>query len=147
MKGNKLESSESWSESKLKALFPHSADVQIHNFRLEDDGCSEVTLIYSEGLCDTTQIGRVVLPQLKNMYRQHGFTDLQGDNVYGTLPIHPVEAEATPVEIAELLFQGISCCCFLKPQLYLECVSVIVLSALLKNQVQRYRSRVPKMDS
>lgn len=106
MKGNKLESSENWSESKFKALFPHSADVQIHNFRLEDDGGSEVILIYSEGLCDTTQIGRVVLPQLKNMYRQHGFTDLQGDNVYGTLPIHPIEAKATPVEVAELLFQG-----------------------------------------
>ncbi|WP_240418778.1 spore germination protein [Paenibacillus periandrae] len=106
MKGNKLEPSESWSESKLKALFPHSADVQIHNFQLEDDAGSKVILIYSEGLCDTTQIGRVVLPQLNNMYRQYGFTDLQRDNVYGTLPIHPIEAEATAVEIAELLFQG-----------------------------------------
>ncbi|SFL22698.1 GerA spore germination protein [Paenibacillus sp. 1_12] len=106
MKGNKLELSESWSESKLKALFPHSADVQIHSFRLEDDGCSEVILIYSEGLCDTTQIGRVVLPELKNLYRQNGFSDLSGNNVYGTLPIHPLEAETSPIEIAEFVFQG-----------------------------------------
>lgn len=106
MKGNMLESSESWSESKFKALFPHSADVQIHNYRLEDDDGSKVILIYSEGLCDTTQIGRVVLPELKDLYHQHGFTDLRGDHVYGTLPIHPIEAKASPIEIAELLFQG-----------------------------------------
>ncbi|MCR8634013.1 spore germination protein [Paenibacillus radicis (ex Xue et al. 2023)] len=107
MNGKMLEPVESWNEHKIRALFPHSADVQIISYRFENDiSSAEVILLYSEGLCETSQIGEVVLPELEHLFRQNGFKELLLDRTYGSLPLIPLEANATSEQISELIFEG-----------------------------------------
>ncbi|NHN31502.1 spore germination protein [Paenibacillus agricola] len=101
-----LEPVEGWNKQKIKALFPHSADVQIQSFRFEEGSSTEVTLIYSGGLCDSSQIGKVILPELESLYQQDKFCDLQLDSIYVPLPLIPVEANASSEQISEWIFQG-----------------------------------------
>ncbi|NOU97115.1 spore germination protein [Paenibacillus sp. LMG 31456] len=107
MNGKILEPVESWNEQKIKALFPQSADVQIISYRFENDTSSaEVILIYSDGLCQTSQIGDFILPELERLFRQNGFNELIQGHAYGSLPLLSLETRVTSELISELIFEG-----------------------------------------
>jgi hypothetical protein len=98
---------EVWSEQKMKALFPKSADVQIISYNFETDADeSEVILIYSEGLCETATIGEVILPELQHLYYRNKFNDLQLNHVYGSLPLISLGSSPTAEDISEWIFAG-----------------------------------------
>ncbi|MCD9020922.1 spore germination protein [Cohnella silvisoli] len=96
----------SWNESKLRSLFPNSADVQIQSCRFDEHRTSEVILMYGEGLCDTSQIGKVVLPELSELYRSKGSIEWQSGILSGTLPLIPIANTDSAEKIAEYVFQG-----------------------------------------
>lgn len=106
MNKTKLEPAKPWSLQSISALFPHSADVLIQRFQFDEDVRSEVILIYSEGLCDTSQIGKYILPDLEQLYRKNGFAHLQSGKLYGTLPLIPATTDALPEQLCEWIFQG-----------------------------------------
>ncbi|CAG7650454.1 Spore germination protein XA [Paenibacillus solanacearum] len=101
------EPSTRWTELKLRTLFEQSADVQIQMFRLGEGGSSsDLLMIYSEGLCDSSQIGKVILPELTHAYRQTGFGPLQKGHVFGSLPLIAFEGDACEQSIVDAVFQG-----------------------------------------
>jgi spore germination protein KA len=106
MNVTKLEPRKDWNKQTIKALFPYSADVQIQGYRFEEGSTVEVTLIYSGGLCDSSQIGKVILPELENLYHQNKLCDLQLDHIYVPLPLQAVDAGASPEQLSEWIFQG-----------------------------------------
>ncbi|ANY69231.1 spore gernimation protein GerA [Paenibacillus sp. BIHB 4019] len=106
MNKTKPQPAEPWNLQSISALFPHSADVLIQRFQFDEDVRSEIILVYSEGLCDTSQIGKYILPDLEQLYRKNGFAHLQTGKLYGTLPLIPAAADALPEQLCEWIFQG-----------------------------------------
>ena len=68
MTGTKLKPVEGWDKQKIKALFLYSADVELQEYKFEEGSTAEVILIYSGGLCDSSQIAKVILPELVSLY-------------------------------------------------------------------------------
>ncbi|MCZ8515367.1 spore germination protein [Paenibacillus filicis] len=96
-----------WTEQKLRHLFQNSFDVQIQLIRFDENGDgSDTLLIYSKGLCDTSQIAKTVLPDLNQMYRQHGFDPLLNGRTFGLLPLILFEGEILKEQITDSVFQG-----------------------------------------
>ncbi|MEF3305891.1 spore germination protein [Paenibacillus sp. GYB003] len=96
-----------WTEDKLRRLFESSSDVQIQSFAFDerDDG-SVVLLIYAEGLCDSSQIVKTVVPELSRMYAHNGFEHLLKGRSLGPLPLVAFREEATEEHIADAVFEG-----------------------------------------
>ncbi len=95
-----------WDRNKLRALFADSADVQIVPCKLTESPDSEVLLVYAEGLCDTGQFGKVVLPDLKRFYSLEGAAVMQTQGYSGALPLIAMEPDESGDRLAEYLFQG-----------------------------------------
>ncbi|WP_256758041.1 spore germination protein [Cohnella sp. WQ 127256] len=95
-----------WNEIKLRDLFSHSSDVQFQRCQFDEHKLSEVILIYGEGLCDSAQIGKVVLPELGNLYREQGGFELQSGMIFGKLPLIPIDDKEASDILAEYVFQG-----------------------------------------
>ncbi|MDQ0875915.1 hypothetical protein QFZ77_004574 [Paenibacillus sp. V4I3] len=106
MTGTELEPVEGWNKQKIKAQFLHSADVEIKQYRFEEGSTAEVILIYSGGLCDSSQIAKVILPELESLYRQQRLCDLQLDHMSIPLPLTAIKATASKEQISEWIFQG-----------------------------------------
>lgn len=86
MTGTKLKPVEGWDKQKIMALFLHAADVELQEYRFEEGSTAEVILIYSGGLCDSSQIAKVILPELVSLYRQQRLCDLQLNSISIPLP-------------------------------------------------------------
>ncbi|TVY01927.1 spore germination protein [Cohnella terricola] len=97
---------EPWNESRLRALFANSSDVQLQPCKFDDQKSSEVVLVFAEGMCDSVQIGQVVLPELGRFFRQNGGFKLESGMITGTLPLIPISETEDAEVIAEYLFQG-----------------------------------------
>lgn len=98
---------ESWTGHRLRKLFEDASDVQLHAYRFgEDDGAVDVLLLYSEGLCDSLQIMKTVLPDLNRMYEVNGLRQLRRAQMSNRLPFATFEGEITDEHIAEAVFQG-----------------------------------------
>ncbi|MFB9275016.1 spore germination protein [Cohnella cellulosilytica] len=95
-----------WDQAKLRDLFADSADVQIMPCKLTERPDSEVLLVYAEGLCDTEQFGKVVLPDLKQFYAQGDASAMQSQGYAGALPLIEVKSDESADRMAEYLFQG-----------------------------------------
>ncbi|MEW9701440.1 spore germination protein [Paenibacillus sp. SI8] len=94
-------------EEMLRHLFADCSDVQIQLYYFdEDDPSSKVLMVYAEGLCDTIQIGRLVLPELNTVYRETGFEYLQNGYVLGALPLISLEGAVAEEEMTDAVFQG-----------------------------------------
>lgn len=106
MTGINLEPVEGWNKQKIKAQFLHSADVEIQEYRFEEGNTAEVILIYSGGLCDSSQIAKVILPELVSLFRQQRLCDLQLHSISVPLPLSAVEANASQEQLSEWIFQG-----------------------------------------
>ncbi|ULL16220.1 spore germination protein [Paenibacillus sp. H1-7] len=92
-----------WTESSIRELFEHSADVQIQLFHLGDADDTQILFIYAEGLCDSSQISKVVLPELHDLAQgQRRFRE----GYYGTLPLIPLHSNISPGHLVEFVFQG-----------------------------------------
>jgi len=101
-----LKAPQHWSEEKLKALYCESKDVNIHSIRVSKESDSEVLLIHADGLCDASRIDDFILPQLQNLYREQGFSELHNNRIYGTLTLNmPVEHPSLE-QLSEWIFQG-----------------------------------------
>lgn len=105
MIGTKLESVNGWNKQKFKKQFLHSADVEIQEYRFEE-GTAEVILIYSGGLCDSSQIAKVILPELVSLHRQQKLSNLQLDTISVPLPLTAVEGNPSQEQLSEWIFQG-----------------------------------------
>ncbi|MGO4497825.1 spore germination protein [Paenibacillus sp. 2RAB27] len=107
MNGSEALSDNVTKEHMLRQLFANCSDVQIQvYFFAEDDPSSAIMMIYAEGLCDTPQIGKVVLPALNTVYQENGFEYLQNGYALGALPLISFEGEATEQELTDAVFQG-----------------------------------------
>ncbi|MDR6550643.1 spore germination protein [Paenibacillus qinlingensis] len=106
MTATELEPVEGWDKQKIKAQFLHSADVEIQPYRFEEGSSSEVILIYSGGLSDSSQIAKVILPELDNLYRQQRLWELQLKHISIPLPLTAIEPTALKEQISEWIFQG-----------------------------------------
>jgi len=97
---------EPWNESRIRALFANSSDVQLQSCKFDELKSSEVVLTYAEGLCDSVQIGQVVLPELRRFFRENGGFKLESGMITGTLPLIPISETEDASVLVEYLFQG-----------------------------------------
>jgi len=96
-----------WSLDRLQALYMNSDDVIIRNFQLNADEQSEIAFIFCEGLTDTVQLGKTIMPELEEMYKvMKGFSALNSSSLYGALPMLPVNPGVTAEKLSEWLFEG-----------------------------------------
>lgn len=91
---------------RLERLFQHCADVAHHSYFLTEQESSHIIVTYSEGLCDTAEFNRVILPELGKLEKTIGLSKLQSEGVYGLLPLNPIPEDATDAQLSEWLFQG-----------------------------------------
>ncbi|MFD0713311.1 spore germination protein [Paenibacillus sp. GCM10027626] len=89
---------EEWTEQKLRQLFEKSSDVQIHMFH-------SLMLLYAEGLCDSSQLSKVIYPELNRIFQENKVESIVCEQLLGPLPIHRFEQE-TEEEIIKSVFQG-----------------------------------------
>ncbi|MZQ86243.1 spore germination protein [Paenibacillus sp. 5J-6] len=106
MTGTILKPVEGWDKQKLKALTLHSADIEFQEYKFDEGGTAEVILIYSGGLCDSSQIAKVILPELENLYRRQKLSELQMDHVFMPLPLTALEATTSQEQIFECIYEG-----------------------------------------
>jgi hypothetical protein len=106
MNKNKLEQSPNWTEQSLRTLFDASSDVKLQLFHFPaEDTSVDVMLIFSEGLCDTSQITKTVLPELNRVFSLEGLHALSNHSS-GPLPLIHFENRGTEEEIVDTVFQG-----------------------------------------
>ncbi|TMV45522.1 spore germination protein [Paenibacillus mesophilus] len=107
MSDSKHAKAEPWSEHRLRQLFDNSADVQIQAYRFADNNPgSFLLMIYSEGLCDSSQLGKIVLPELSRAYEKDGFKHLSHGHVHGVLPLISFGSDVSEEQIMDAVFQG-----------------------------------------
>ncbi|MDF2717655.1 MAG: spore gernimation protein GerA [Paenibacillus sp.] len=107
MSDSKLAEEAPWSEQRLRQLFDKSADVQIQAYCFaENDPGSFLLMIYSEGLCDSSQIGKIILPELGRAYEKDGFRHLSHAQVQGVLPLITFGGDVTEEQIMDAVYQG-----------------------------------------
>ncbi|GAA3399562.1 spore germination protein [Paenibacillus hodogayensis] len=109
MNTNDLERATSWSEQQLEQLFAGSADVQIQTYRFgERDSSSGTMLIYSEGLCDSGEIVKTVLPALNRAYHENGLQHLQNGRSFSSLPLIALSenGQANAKDLMDAVYQG-----------------------------------------
>lgn len=106
MTETKLQPVEGWDKQKLKALILHSADVQFQEYRFDEGRSAEVILIYNGGLCDASQIAKVVLPELESLSQRQRLSELQMDHLFIPLPLTVIEATASQEQLFEYINQG-----------------------------------------
>lgn len=95
-----------WTKEKLTQLFEQSADVHIQMNLLDAEPSSEVVLIYADGLCDTSQLGDVILPGLQQLYCENEWSQLHKGGCLGTLPLIPLPGKTDAQEIMDSVYQG-----------------------------------------
>lgn len=92
-------------ESELRALFDSAADVNVQTVRYGSANEAKVVLAFSEGMCDSAEIGKTVLHELERIYEREGsFFDQNGD-FSGLLPVMQLN-DATGDTLSEMVFQG-----------------------------------------
>jgi hypothetical protein len=133
MKERKLECAQAWTEPRLRLLFDRCSDVQMQHYRFaEHDPSSVLLMIYSDGLCDSSLIGKVVLPELNRAYEANGFEHLRHCRVYGALPLDALEEDTSEEQIMDAVFQGDLVIAFLET------------NALYKLNISRRPERTPE---
>jgi len=96
-----------WSEQELRGWFDRSSDVQLQLFHFRNgDVVYDLLFMYSEGLCDSSQIMKFVLPELERICRENGFQPLLREESVGVLPLVRIEGDFVREEAAEAVFQG-----------------------------------------
>ncbi|MWV45787.1 spore germination protein [Paenibacillus sp. HJL G12] len=96
-----------WTLQKIKKLFIKSSDVVIRKYRIKkDEPASDVVLIYTTGLADSSKISLVVLPELEEMYHDTGYSSQQGDVMYGKLPLVQFKSPITDQALEDMVYQG-----------------------------------------
>lgn len=107
MNKTKCEQCPEWTEHALRNLFDTSSDVTLQVFHLPlSDTSADFMLIYSEGLCDTSQITEVVLPELNREFLQNGIKSISTKPTMSALPFVCFEKGGTREEIVDAVFQG-----------------------------------------
>ncbi|UVI33014.1 spore germination protein [Paenibacillus spongiae] len=102
-----IELGSSWSEQKLRQLFDTSTDVKLQKFHFQGlDKSSDLMLIFSEGLCDSSLIVKIVQPELNRVFHQVGFESFVLGQSVGPLPLIPFEKGGTQEDIVDAVFQG-----------------------------------------
>lgn len=92
-------------EAELRSLFSNAADVNVQTVRYGTANEAKVVLAFSEGMCDSTEIGRMVLHELDRVYEREGAFFQQNGDFSGLLPIMQV-SDATGDMLTEMVFQG-----------------------------------------
>ncbi|WP_028559750.1 spore germination protein [Paenibacillus pinihumi] len=105
-KSSKSKQEYNWNRQTLEALFARTADVDIESYRLSEKEQSEIMLIYSNGLCDASEISKTILPELEKLEATKGLESLHKGNFYGSLPMTSVDPAAPPKQISEWIFDG-----------------------------------------
>ncbi|GIO53456.1 spore germination protein [Paenibacillus cineris] len=96
-----------WNFSKLNDLFAKSADIKVQMHRLsKSNPYSEIVLVFADGLCESSQIGKVILPELYDMYEKDGLPSKKGELLAGKLPLSALKHNAPSSEVEEAVFQG-----------------------------------------
>jgi len=95
-----------WDEQKLRTAFENCADVQILKLRLGETPESEISCVFAEGLCDSVQLGEVVLPELENIARREANLNSLSDGYKGSLPLLELPAKLSEESLSEYVFQG-----------------------------------------
>lgn len=96
-----------WNFSRLNDLFAKSADIKVQMHRLsKSNPYSEIVLVFADGLCESSQIGRMILPELYDMYEKDGLPSKKGEMLAGKLPLSLLKTNAPSSAIEEAVFQG-----------------------------------------
>ncbi|OZB98256.1 spore germination protein [Paenibacillus sp. XY044] len=96
-----------WNYSKLNDLFSKSADIKVQMHRLsKSNPYSEIVLVFADGLCESSLIGKVILPELYDMYEKDGLPSKKGELLSGKLPLNLLKPNAPSSEVEEAVFQG-----------------------------------------
>ncbi|RIE05146.1 spore germination protein [Cohnella faecalis] len=95
-----------WSEDRVRELFRNSADVIVQKCQIGDDSSTDIVLAYSDGLCDSSQIGLVVLPGLSKLVSEKGTLDDDSVWMAGKLPLVTFDETPTSGQLSESVFQG-----------------------------------------
>ncbi|OBZ17609.1 spore germination protein [Bacillus sp. FJAT-26390] len=96
---------ESWNEETITSLFAGSSDVKIQACPFGEEGRAVVVIVYAEGLSNTADIGRVILPELNRLFKEQGSFNDPIAHLSNALSITEL-AEASSETLAESLFQG-----------------------------------------
>lgn len=93
-----------WTEQKAQQLFQTSSDVLTHtiHFKSEHDE-ADVMLLFAEGLCDSEQVNKVVLPELNRLFQANRFNSLRDGTGCELLPLKQITGEQA---IVEAVFDG-----------------------------------------
>ncbi|WP_052339238.1 spore germination protein [Gorillibacterium massiliense] len=95
------------SEQTLRDLFSASSDVHLQVFHYHNqETSSDIMLIYSEGLCDSSQIVKTVLPELNQHFLKDSFGSLLSEQSSYFLPLTRFEGGGTKQQIEEAVFEG-----------------------------------------
>ncbi|MBB3126204.1 hypothetical protein FHS19_000858 [Paenibacillus rhizosphaerae] len=96
-----------WNFSKLNDLFAKSADIKVQMHRLsKSNPYSEIVLVFADGLCESSLIGKVILPELYDMYEKDGLPSKKGELLAGKLPLSMLKHNAPSSAVEEAVFQG-----------------------------------------
>lgn len=96
-----------WNFSKLNDLFAKSADIKVQMHRLsKSNPYSEIVLVFADGLCESSLIGKVILPELYDMYEKDGLPSKKGELLAGKLPLSVLKHNAPSSAVEEAVFQG-----------------------------------------
>ncbi|PQP89394.1 spore germination protein, partial [Paenibacillus sp. AR247] len=96
-----------WNFSRLNDLFAKSADIKVQMHRLsKSNPYSEIVLVFADGLCESSLLGKVILPELYDMYEKDGLPSKKGELLAGKLPLSLLKTNAPSSAIEEAVFQG-----------------------------------------
>lgn len=99
-----------WDEQSLRQLFQGLSDVQIqlYHFRGKDpdESGNGVLFIYSDGLCDSSLILKIIFPELNQIIQQQGIQAVTSEHFACSLPMRAFEQENKRDDIEMAIFQG-----------------------------------------
>ncbi|MDC0764123.1 spore germination protein [Brevibacillus sp. AG] len=97
-------------EQYFRQLFASCADVIIDSVRFpsteDQQNSSDVTIIYSEGLCDIKQINQYVIPKLSHMYQTTSPLSASGLEQYSELFLKVILDDRNPDLLVKKVFGG-----------------------------------------
>lgn len=94
-----------WTEQKLEQLFDKCKDARVETYHMDESPSSTVTLLYCEGLSDTSMISRTILRSLERIYLKSGFTTAASIEETRMLPLVLLENPSEDM-IIEYVFTG-----------------------------------------
>lgn len=92
----------------LRTYFQNSADVHIHEFKAtgRENNNKYITLIYSPGMADATQINQFVLPRFEALYQDFADPSASDIAMNRHLPLTPIRGEHLLHEISYYVYSG-----------------------------------------